>query len=86
MPTVGRKNSPGLTLADLNQGKTDYETYCGKCHALKKPQGRTEEQWREIITENGQKERFGHRCQNRKIHLGLHGYDEQTVIYITLYN
>ena len=45
----GAQKFPGLTLSDLNAGKTNFETYCGKCHALKKPQTRTEDQWREVV-------------------------------------
>lgn len=45
----GAQKFSGLTLADLNQGKTDAETFCAKCHQYKKPQTRTEEQWREIV-------------------------------------
>ncbi len=40
---------PGITLAELNQGKTLYEQNCGKCHGLKKPASRTEEKWRKIM-------------------------------------
>lgn len=45
----GAQKFPGLTLAELNQGKTDAEMYCSKCHQYKKPKSRTEEQWREIV-------------------------------------
>lgn len=55
----GAQKFPGLTLADLNQGKTDFETHCGKCHGLKKPQGRTEEQWREIVPRMAKKNGSG---------------------------
>lgn len=45
----GAQKFSGLTLADLNAGKSNFETHCAKCHGLKKPQSRTEEQWREIV-------------------------------------
>ncbi len=43
------KKFSGTTLANLNEGKTNYEANCGLCHGLKKPDARTEEQWREIV-------------------------------------
>lgn len=55
----GAQKFPGLTLSDLNQGKTDFETYCVKCHALKKPQTRTEEQWKEIVPRMAKKNGSG---------------------------
>lgn len=55
----GAQKFPGLTLSALNQGKTDSETYCAKCHAYKKPQGRTEEQWRGIIPRMAKKNNSG---------------------------
>jgi cytochrome c5 len=40
---------PGLTLAELNEGKTLYADNCAKCHSLKKPKSRNEEGWRKIV-------------------------------------
>lgn len=40
---------PGTTLADLKEGRSLYETNCGKCHVLKAPNSRTEEQWNNIV-------------------------------------
>src|SRR5687767_14434148 len=40
---------PGYTLEELNQGKTIFTQYCGQCHKLKKPESRTEEQWKTIV-------------------------------------
>jgi mono/diheme cytochrome c family protein len=31
------KSNPSITLANLNEGKTIFETKCHKCHSLKKP-------------------------------------------------
>jgi mono/diheme cytochrome c family protein len=35
---------PGTTLADLNQGKAIFEEKCHKCHSLKKPFTKSEEE------------------------------------------
>ena len=43
------KKISGTTLANLNEGKTNYEANCGLCHGLKKPDARTEEQWKSIV-------------------------------------
>jgi cytochrome c5 len=40
---------PGITLAEINEGKSLYEANCGKCHGLKKPASRNEEKWRQIV-------------------------------------
>jgi cytochrome c2 len=40
---------PGYTLAELNHGKAIFTQYCGQCHKLKKPESRTEEQWKTIV-------------------------------------
>jgi hypothetical protein len=45
----GAAKFPGLSLADLQQGKSLYEANCGKCHGLKKPESRDEAAWREIM-------------------------------------
>jgi hypothetical protein len=39
---------PGTTSDQLVMGKTLFEGNCGTCHALKKIDDYTEEQWREI--------------------------------------
>jgi len=31
------KMKPGITLAELNEGKSIFQTHCHKCHSLKKP-------------------------------------------------
>jgi len=55
----GAQKFPGLTLADLNQGKIDSETYCTKCHGYKKPKARTEEEWRTIVPRMAKKQGSG---------------------------
>jgi cytochrome c5 len=39
----------GYTLAELTEGKTNFQQNCGKCHGLKNPTSRTEAQWDEIV-------------------------------------
>lgn len=55
----GAKEFSGLTLADLNQGQIDAEKYCAQCHQYKKPQTRTQEQWKEIVPRMAKKDRPG---------------------------
>jgi cytochrome c2 len=45
----GTQKFTGYTLADLNQGKTLFEQDCAKCHRLKRPESRNEEQWNKIV-------------------------------------
>lgn len=45
----GASKFPGMTLAELNEGKTLYEGNCGKCHELKKPAALDEAGWRKIV-------------------------------------
>lgn len=33
----------------MNAGKAAFEANCGKCHGLKKPSSRNEEQWRQVV-------------------------------------
>jgi cytochrome c5 len=40
---------PGYTLTDLNQGKALFESTCDRCHKLKNPASRDEEQWDKIV-------------------------------------
>lgn len=42
---------PGYTLANLTEGKALFEVHCSKCHGLKKPQSRTEAQWKHVVPE-----------------------------------
>lgn len=45
----GAAKFPGYSLAELNEGKTLYETNCGTCHGLKKPTSEPESEWRRIV-------------------------------------
>jgi hypothetical protein len=40
---------PGTTLADLNQGEAIFEKSCKKCHSLKKPFRKSEEEIRSVL-------------------------------------
>lgn len=42
---------PGITVADISNGKTIYEQKCSTCHPLKKPGNRTSEAWKHIVPE-----------------------------------
>ncbi len=43
------KKIPGITLADLNEGKAIFEENCRKCHTLKKPFRKTDEQIKDAM-------------------------------------
>lgn len=45
----GAQKFPGLTLSELNEGKTIYEANCGLCHELEKPRSRNEAGWNAIV-------------------------------------
>jgi cytochrome c len=47
--TRGGIKFPGLTLAELNEGKALYETKCTTCHAAKRPGSKNEQEWRKIV-------------------------------------
>jgi mono/diheme cytochrome c family protein len=57
--TRGRAAYPGLTLNELNQGRTLYVSRCGSCHALKRPSELGAERWETEVSkmreENGVK-------------------------------
>jgi hypothetical protein len=40
---------PNITLSELNEGKMHFEVNCSKCHGLKNPTSRSEEQWNSIV-------------------------------------
>ena len=46
---------PGITFADLNEGKTLFEQKCNTCHNLKRPSSRNELQWNEIVPKMAEK-------------------------------
>lgn len=43
------------TVADLNNGGTIYNAECGVCHGLKKPNARSEDEWKAIVPNMVQK-------------------------------
>ena len=43
------KEIPGITLADLNEGKSIFEQKCRKCHSLKKPFRKTDEEIKDAM-------------------------------------
>jgi mono/diheme cytochrome c family protein len=45
----GAASFPGLTLADLEQGKLAYEKNCQTCHGLKRPSAYSESQWKTLV-------------------------------------
>jgi hypothetical protein len=40
---------PGYTLSELNEGKSQFEHTCNRCHGLKNPRSKSEEKWKEIV-------------------------------------
>jgi|SRR6185436_5382999 len=46
---------PGTTLAELNEGKSIFESHCNKCHSLNKPFKKTEEEIRNILPKMAKK-------------------------------
>lgn len=44
---------PGVTLAQLEQGRAVYVQRCAGCHALPLPDSRTEQQWQAVLDEMG---------------------------------
>ena len=40
---------PNYTLSELNHGKALFEQNCGKCHGLKNPSSRSEDEWKQIV-------------------------------------
>jgi len=41
--------NPAITLANLNEGKTIFEDKCHKCHSLKKPFNKSEEEIKDAL-------------------------------------
>jgi cytochrome c5 len=46
---------PGYSLAELNSGKALFEQTCNRCHRLKNPTSRNEDQWNNIVPKMIQK-------------------------------
>ena len=59
----GASKFPGMTLADLNEGKTIYEANCGKCHGLMKPSALNEDGWRNIVPPMAQKAKLDSKAE-----------------------
>jgi mono/diheme cytochrome c family protein len=47
----GSARFPGLTLAELSQGRTLYVSRCGSCHTLKPPAELTAKRWETEVGE-----------------------------------
>ncbi len=47
----GAQKFSGLTLAELNEGKSLYEMNCAACHGLKRPASQSEREWNKIVPE-----------------------------------
>ncbi|NQV52611.1 MAG: hypothetical protein HQ500_05475 [Flavobacteriales bacterium] len=45
----GSSRYDGLTLAELQYGKTTYQSYCDRCHPLKNPEKFTAMEWEKIV-------------------------------------
>lgn len=43
------KTYPGITSAELSEGKSIFESNCNQCHTLRKPANKTEEQLKKIV-------------------------------------
>ena len=52
---------PGTTLADLNEGKSLFESKCTQCHSLNRPSSKTEAEWREIVPDMAQRAAKAHK-------------------------
>lgn len=46
---------PNYTLAQLHEGKANYEKYCGTCHSLYKPKDFDEAKWRHEVPDMARK-------------------------------
>jgi uncharacterized membrane protein len=51
----GAAKFSGLTLAQLNEGRTMFKQKCTECHLAKKATSKDEEQWRKIVPMMAQK-------------------------------
>ncbi|MGV3596403.1 MAG: hypothetical protein ACO1PI_00970 [Bacteroidota bacterium] len=45
----GAVKFPGVTVAQLTEGKKLYEDNCGSCHALINPKSESESEWRGMV-------------------------------------
>jgi len=47
----GQKEFPGMTMAQLEEGKSTFKRLCTQCHPAKSPTSRGEKEWREVVPE-----------------------------------
>ena len=59
------KENPEITLADLNEGKAIFEKKCHKCHSLKKPFKKTDEEIVDAMPRMGKRAKLDE--QQRKL-------------------
>jgi hypothetical protein len=52
------KKFPGITLAELNEGKLIFETNCGRCHPLEKSLNKSEESLRKVVPSMARKSKI----------------------------
>jgi len=70
---------PNTTLADLQEGKTLFETKCTQCHGLKKPASKTESEWQQIIPIMAKRAEKEHKQL-------ITGHDQEQIMkYLTAY-
>lgn len=60
-----QRTFPGVTLAQIEEGKTLFETHCDKCHALKKPESHTEMEWHNIVPEMAAKAKIDEETEGK---------------------
>ncbi len=51
----GAVKFPGITVAQLTEGKKLYEDNCGSCHALINPKSESENEWTKMVPVMSQK-------------------------------
>jgi hypothetical protein len=51
----GASKFPGLTVAQLDEGRTLFKQKCTQCHPAKKAASRDEEQWEKIVPQMAEK-------------------------------
>lgn len=61
---------PGLTVGELNEGKSIFENNCNICHRLKNPESKSEKRWDRIVP------KMVHRVNKRKKQNGIDSTSE----------
>ena len=70
---------PGTTLADLQEGKTLFETKCTQCHKQRNPASKTESEWQQIIPIMAKRAEKAHKDL-------ITGHDQEQIMkYLTAY-